>query len=129
MSKQEFSLPQMTLFSRYDGSSPLASQSMPPLSPLRSSPRTSPSTSTSSTARPVELRSIFMSSMMMVPSCVIPVLSMSSAGALTESLISVAISCRSMLSRTTIPCWSSIDVHSMQLAFLPPLMTSFVSSK
>ncbi len=70
-----------------------------------------------------------MSLMMMLPWWSIPVLSMSSAGALAGSLISFAISCRSMLSRTTMPCWSSIEVHSKQLAFLPPLMTSFDSSK
>ena len=91
--------------------------------------RTSPSTSSSSTEWPVELRLILMSSIITVPSWSIPVLSMSSAGALTESLISTESSCRSMLSRTTNPCWSSIEVHSKQVEFLPPLITSLDSSK
>ena len=129
MSKQESVLPRMTLFRRYEVSCPLASHSRPPLSPFISRPRTRPSTSSSSTEWPVELRLILMSSMMTVPSWSIPLLSMSSAGALTESLMSTESSCRSMLSRTTNPCWSSIDVHSKQVEFLPPLITSFDSSK
>ena len=50
ISKHEFWLPQMMLFSRYDGSSPLASQSRPPLSPFKSSPYTVPSISSNLTA-------------------------------------------------------------------------------
>ncbi len=52
---------------------------------------------------------------------------MSNAGPLTGSLISIAESCRSILSLTTRPNWSSVDEHVTQLTFFPELLTSFDS--
>ena len=104
--RHDAELPTMKLFSRYEVTCPSASQSMPPLSPLRSTPLTNPSTSSSSMAWVLELVTTLRSSMITIPWWSIPVLSISNAGPLTGSLISVESNCRSMLSRATMPCWS-----------------------
>ena len=109
MSRQWLCPPLITLKLRDDVWSPAALQDIPSLSPFRSISSISASAPSISTAYVVELEFIAMSLIRMLPSWVSPLLSMSNAGPNAGSLISIAESCRSMLSLTTSPNWSSVD--------------------
>ena len=64
-----------------------------------------------------------MSSSITIPGNRFPVLSMSRAGSDSDPDTVVEISCKSMLSLTTIPLWSPSEEHVWHETFFPPLIT------
>ena len=122
-SRQLDSLSQITLFEIFEATLPLAFQNKPPPLPLMSKPEISASTLFKTTEWWDEFELTDMSSIMTNPEKRLPVLSISTAGSLRDPCTLLDISCRSMLSFTTIPLWSPWEVQVWHVTFLPPLMT------
>ena len=64
-----------------------------------------------------------MSSRITIPGNRFPLLSISRAGSEREPVTLVDISCRSMLSLTTMPLWSPVDEQVWHETFFPLLIT------
>ena len=71
----------------------------------------------------VEAERIAMSSRITMPGNRFPLLSMSRAGSESDPVTVVEISCKSMLSLTTIPRWSPSEEQVWHETFFPPLIT------